>query len=295
MRLAAYSLLALIMSALAMPAGHAGEFRIAAWNLEHLDDADGAGCVGRNNADYSALARQIEELDAGVVAFQEVENADAAHRVFPESDWMVEMSRRPPMQRSRACWGKPEARLGHLATGFAIRRDIEYRRNSDLKALGAGNAFQRWGTDITVVTEDRELRLLSVHLKTGCWGAVQDGNDKSRTACAMLRGQMERLKVWVDARRAEGAAFVILGDFNRRLAMPGDWAWRLLSPPAAQLRLLTEGVPFRCDPRFPAFIDHLVADRSAGEMLLEGTFRETPRHGAHPDHCAISATFRVGK
>lgn len=62
-RLVAYSLLALLVPTLATPAGHAGELRIAAWNLEHLDDADGAGCVGRNSSDYSALTRQIEELE----------------------------------------------------------------------------------------------------------------------------------------------------------------------------------------------------------------------------------------
>ena len=32
------------------------------------------------------------------------------------------------------------------------------------------------------------------------------------------------LKAWIDARRREGAPFAILGDFNRRLALPGDWA-----------------------------------------------------------------------
>ena len=140
-------------------------------------------------------------------------------------------------------------RLGHLATGFAIRRGLEYRRNGDLKALGADAAFQRWGTDITIMAGSRELRLLSVHLRTGCWGEKQDGESRSRKACATLRGQMEGLKAWADARRAEGTGFVILGDFNRRLTLSGDWAWRVLSPASAPLGLLTAGEPLRCDPR----------------------------------------------
>ena len=291
MRVAGYSFLALLVLVLAPPAGLAGELRIAAWNLEHLDDRDGEGCVGRKSADYAALARRVEELDADVVAFQEVENAAAAHRVFPATDWHVEMSGRPPMGRNRACWGEPEARLGHLATGFAIRRGLEYRRNGDLKALGGAAAFQRWGTDITITAGSRELRLLSVHLRTGCWGAKQDGQSRARKACAMLRGQIGRLKAWADARPAEGTTFVILGDFNRRLTLEGDWAWRLLSLSPAALRLLTEGVPFRCDPRFPAFIDHLVAGGGAEKMLVGGSFREWPREGQHPDHCAITAVF----
>ena len=202
MRISTYAVLALLGLVLAPPAGSAADLRIAAWNLEHLDDDDGAGCVGRSASDYAALARQIEALDADIVAFQEVENAAAAHRVFPASGWHVEMSRRPPMERSRACWDKPEARLGHLATGFAVRRGIDWRRNADLEAPGAGGAFQRWAVDMTVMAGGRRLRLLSVHLKTGCWGAKQDRKEKSREACTVLRGQIERLKGWADTRRA---------------------------------------------------------------------------------------------
>ncbi len=126
----------------------------------------------------------------------------------------------------------------------------------------------------------------------GFYSAVD--NSKRKKTCAVLRSQIRHIGAWADARRAEGAGFVILGDFNRRLTLEGDWAWRLLSPPPAALRLLTEGVPFRCDPRFPAFIDHLVAGGGAEKMLVEGSFRERPRRGRHPDHCAISAAFRAG-
>ena len=269
--------------------------------------------------------------------------------------------------------------LGHLGTGFAIRKGISYRRHGDLADLGMGNPFQRWGTDITVRADGRELRLLSVHLASGCWGRKQDGESRRRKTCAILRGQMRSLRAWTDARRAEGAAFVILGDFNRRLALPGDWAWRLLSPPGAPLSLLTRGVASRCNPRYPDFIDHLIAGggesrrrktcailrgqmRSlrawtdarraegaafvilgdfnrrlalpgdwawrllsppgaplslltrgvasrcnprypdfidhliagggAGAMQVQGSFGELPRQGRHPDHCAVWADFR---
>ena len=294
MRVSGYAVLAILALVLAPAAGFAGELRIAAWNLEHLDDTDGAGCVGRSGADYAALRQRIAELKADIVAFQEVENLAAAHRVFPAAEWHVEVSRRPPMGRGRACRDRREARLGHLATGFAVRRGIAYRRNADLTALGMGDAFQRWGTDITVTADGRWLRLLSVHLLSGCWGVEQDREPKRKKACAVLRGQIGHLKTWANARRAEGAAFVILGDFNRRLTVPGDWAWRLLSPPSAPLRLLTQDEPFRCDPRFPAFIDHLVLGGGAGAMAVDGSFKEWPRQGRHPDHCAMSTAIRMG-
>ena len=286
--------LALAILALAPP-GFAAELRIAAWNLEHLADADGEGCVGRTGADYEAIARQAAALNADVVALQEVENAAAVRRVFPASDWDAVVSSRPPIGNPRRCWDRREARLGHLATGFAVRRGIAWTRDADLTVLGGNDAFQRWGTGVTVTAGGRKLRLLSVHLRSGCWGAEQDRDAKRAKACTVLRAQMRHLRNWIDARNAEGEAFVILGDFNRRLALPGDWAWRLLSPSSAPLYLLTEGVGARCDPRFPAFIDHLVAGGGTDAMSVPGSFREAPRRGPHPDHCAVSAVFRLGR
>ena len=294
MRNAVMAMLACLVVGFAPSKMHAGDLRIAAWNLEHLAEADDDGCIGRDASDYAELAGRVAELEADIVAFQEVENIAAAHRVFPAEDWRVELSRRPPPDRSRACWDRPESDLGHLATGFAIRRSIDYRRNTDLKALGNNITTQRWGVDVTITVEGKDMRLLSVHLASGCWGKDQDADNDRRKTCATLRKQMTLLRSWADERLGEGTPFVILGDFNRRLALPGDWAWRLLSPSSAPLRLPTQGTMARCDPRFPAFIDHLIAGGGAGAMMVDGSFREAPRVNPHPDHCAVSATFRFG-
>ena len=267
------------------------ELRIAAWNLEHLDDTGTDGCVPRVQADYDAISAQVEELGLDIVAFQEVENEDAAYRVFPWSDWHVEMSRRPVRNTGLACRGRPGQRLGHLATGFAIRREIAYRRNADLEALGEATAFQRWGTDITVTEEGQDLRLLSVHLASGCWGEENDADPRDERVCTILRDQIDQLREWADARRADGAPFVILGDFNRRLAVPGDWAWELLSPPSSPLHLPTSDLHTQCDPRFTELIDHLVLGGGATAILVPGSTHEWPRQGEHPDHCAVSADF----
>ncbi len=267
--------------------------RVAAWNLEHLDDTGADGCLPREQADYDAIAVQVKELALDIVAFQEVENEAAAHRVFPRSDWHVEMSsRRPDARPGPECWDRPGQRLGHLATGFAIRRGIAYRRNADLEILGEASHFERWGTDITVTKSGQNLRLLSVHLVTGCWGEPNDRNPEDAEDCAVLRGQITRLKDWADARRAEGSGFVILGDFNRRLALPDDWAWRILSPPSAPLVLSTSDLTTQCDPRYTSLIDHLVLSGGAEGLLVPDSVHEWPRHGEHPDHCAVSADFQ---
>lgn len=273
----------------------ATELNIVAWNLEHLDDNEGEGCIGRNNADYAVLAERIENLDADIVAFQEVENLVAAHRTFPASEWHVEISSRPQMKSNSACWDKPDAYLGHLATGFAIRKGVDYRRNEDLKSLGVGQSFQRWGTDITVMSDGKQLRILSVHLMSGCWGPVQDKDDKRKKTCKTLRDQFEQLKSWVDDRQDEGIAFLIAGDFNRNLAVPKDWGWSIMSTVAEPIKLLTADIPYRCIPRYTDFIDHLVVGGGADAMYVSGSFREWPLQGPHPDHCAISALFQLGQ
>ena len=267
------------------------ELRIAAWNLEHLDDTGTDGCLPRGQADYDAIAAQVEELGLDIVALQEVENEAAAHRVFPMSDWNVEMSGRPARNTGLECRGRPGQRLGHLATGFAIRRGIAYRRNADLDVLGVATSIQRWGTDITVTKDGQDLRLLSTHLASGCWGKENDEDPRDERTCTVLRGQINHLKAWADARGGEGAAFVILGDFNRRLAVPGDWAWELLSPSSAPLHLPTSDLTTQCDPRFTELIDHLVLGGRATALLVPGSSHEWPRQFEHPDHCAVSADF----
>lgn len=181
-----------------------------------------------------------------------------------------------------------------MATGFAIRRGLASRRNDDLKSLGKGDPFQRWATDITVTDGGPDLRLLSVHLKSGCWGAGEDRDNGREEVCAVLRGQMTHLKEWADTRRAEGTAFVVLGDFNRHLSVPGDWLWQLLSQPSASLHLATSGLDTRCDPRFTELIGHLVLGGGTRAMLVANSIRELPRHGPHPDHYAVPAAFTSG-
>ena len=284
----------LVMLALLAAGAHAGELRIAAWNLEHLKDTDREGCVPRDAADYAAIARQVEALDADIVAFQEVENPAAARRVFSPSRWHVEVSARPAPPSNATCRERPEALLGHLATGFAIRRGIDYRREADLSALGKRSRFDRWGTDIVVTEDGRELRLLSIHLRSGCFGAREDGFAGLERTCRVLHEQLGVLKDWSDARRAEEADFVILGDFNRRLAIPGDAGWATLSPPDAPLRLVTTGRIARCDARYLEYIDHLVLGGRAVQELVPDSFRESPREGPHPDHCAVAADLDLG-
>ena len=285
--------LGLLLLFLAAHPRSASALTLAAWNLEHLNAASHVGCVARRDADYEAIRTQIARLTPDLVAIQEVENKTAAARVFPAADWQVVLSSRPEVEQREPCRERPEKRLRHQATGFAIRTGIAFRRNPDLSSLANADPDLPWGTDITI-HQGAGLRLLSVHLVSGCWGAEQDRDAERAAICETLRLQVGALKSWVEARQAENIPYAILGDFNRRLALDGDWAWRLLSSARRGLHLATAGLPTSCDPRYTALIDHILVSSDLVSRIVPDSIREIPRLGDHPDHCAIMLSLRLG-
>lgn len=158
-------------------------------------------------------------------------------------------------------------------------------RYADLIALQAGGEDLRSGVDISVGRAGGEpVRLLAVHLKSGC------AEGDTRRDCPRLFEQAPIIERWIDARAEEGVRFMVLGDFNRRLANAGDriWAdWDDGAPAGLDLVLAAGDAAPRCDPRYNAFIDHIVLDRRAAATasgFREWTF-ETARLS---DHCAVS-------
>ncbi|WP_374276052.1 endonuclease/exonuclease/phosphatase family protein [Brevundimonas sp.] len=259
---------------------------IAAWNMEHLAAANGTGCRPRDDADYAAMRAYAEAVDADVIAFQEVESEAAAYRVFDPATWVVVIEDRAGSADRPECRGRPGLTLNAQRTGFAIRRDLPFERLPDLTTLQLGDPDLRSGVDIRVTPRNgAPLRLLSVHLKSGC----STGAD--RDACPVLFDQAPVLEAWIDDRAREDDRFALLGDFNRRLARPGDmvWSgWDDADPANADLRLASDDRGARCDPRYADFIDFIVLDRRAGAQLRdfhEHRFQTEPLS----DHCALSA------
>jgi len=285
--------ISLLLSACAgLPREPARDLVVASWNLEHLAEQDGVGCRPRAEADYAILRQYADRLDADVIAFQEVENAAAAARVFPPDRYVVVMSRRPDSARGGDCRGAPGQQIRKQDVGFAVRKGLKVRRNRDLKTLGLGDPDLRWGVDITIPGR-RPLRLLNVHLKSGCSAGA------SAEACATLRQQSPVVERWIDGRTRSGEAAIALGDFNRRLALPGDLLWEDWDdgrPRGSVLSLAGQGLTATCDPRYRDFIDHLVLNRLADLHLRPGSFRELPYDaGDSPrpsDHCPVSVRLK---
>ena len=273
-------------------AAHASTITLASWNMEHLAERNDSGCRPRTDADYAAMRAYVDALAADVIAFQEVESRAAAERVFDPARYNIEIEQRIGTGRKGECGGADRAGLTVNAqrTGFAIRKGLAFERQPDFTGVQVGNPDLRSGVDVIVrPARGTPVRLLSVHLKAGC--SAGDKND----ACPALFQQVPVMERWIDARATEGIRFAVLGDFNRRLAMPADaiWAdWDDASPPDADLARAAGDQSARCNPRYRDFIDHIVLDRRASADLVAFEERTYPAD-ALSDHCAIAARLKA--
>lgn len=261
--------------------------KIASWNLEHLAEDGATGCRPRTEADYATLKAYADRLDADVVAFEEVQSAKAAARVFDPVKYDIVIESRAGGGSPSPCQGLPGRFLNRQAVGFAIRKGVSFQRLTDVTDLQLGNPNLRSGVDIVVRPRGAApIRLLAVHLKSGC------ASGTSGEACATLQRQVPVVEAWIDARANEGLRFAVLGDFNRRLAKPGDpiWAdWDDGVPANADLTLAEGAQGPRCDPRFKDFIDHVLLDRRAAADLVGFEELAYDASGERPsDHCPIA-------
>ncbi len=264
--------------------------KLAAWNMEHLAERDGTGCRPRTEADYAAMRGYVAELDADVIAFQEVESKAAAERVFDPAVYTVVIEDRVGTNRRGACRGREGLTINAQRTGFAIRKGIPFERQPDFTDIQVGNPDLRSGVDLVVRPRGGEpIRVLSVHLKSGC--SSGDSND----ACTVFFQQVPVMERWIDERASESVRFAVMGDFNRRLTIPGDavWAeWDDASPPNADLTLASGNQTAACNPRYRDFIDFIVLDRRAVDDFQR--FEETTFAGEPlSDHCAVSASLSL--
>jgi endonuclease/exonuclease/phosphatase family metal-dependent hydrolase len=303
------------------PGAHAADstLKIATWNLEWLISpvafqklkagcapegtpvrgdvrrlpCDVAGRFERSSRDFAALARYARVLDADVVALQEVDGPEAARLVFQDHDFCFTTRR-------------------HVQnTGFAVRRGIAFRCGPDLQSLSLGGSLRR-GAELTLFPgERREMRLLSVHLKSGCTSKPLSAHEK---ACGDLARQAPLLEAWIDFQARAGRRFAVLGDFNRDLlaeqsrgahANPQDSLWAGIDdsdPPEADLRNAAEGEPFRnCSPgqRYRSYIDNIVLSRTLAAQMLPKSFSRVTysaadaRHAKLSDHCPAAVQLRL--
>ncbi len=240
----------------------------------------------RSGEDIAAMREYAKTLDADVVALQEVDGADAARLLFKDYDF---------------CFS---ARSAVQNNGFAIRRGLPHVCGPDVVALSLADDVRR-GVELRLYPgTPQELRLLSVHLKSGC---ARDALDSNKPSCLELERQVPFLEQWIDSQAAAHRPFAVLGDFNRDLRREpaGPAVWSQIDdgdPPEADLVNTAEGQTFQnCMPSqtFSGYIDYILLGRRMARGLVPNSFGRAlyrPKDAARrklSDHCPVFIRLRV--
>jgi len=277
----------LVLLLFAFPA-RAEDLKLAAWNLSWLTfrPAGGEdlpeGVVPKRAEDIDRLRDYALMLKADVIAFSEVDGPEIAARVFPADRFRIHITGDHVVQR----------------TGFAVRRGLAFTANADLVGLDVyptARFHLRSAADITLALPGGGMRLLAVHLKAGCRQGALTGT--SVPACETLGRQLPVLERWLRARTAEGAAFAVLGDFNRWMEAGDPFFAGLAS--AGALARADVGLHSPCWGG-GGFLDHVILGGAAQKWLLPGSlrvqvYRETGAAWKDrlSDHCPVSVKLHV--
>jgi endonuclease/exonuclease/phosphatase family metal-dependent hydrolase len=263
----------------------AADIKVTTWNLNWLtqrsrqEAALPADVHVRAPEDFARLAGYVTKLGADVVAFQEVDGQAAAQLVFDPAIYAIATIDEPVTQR----------------VGIAVRKKtVHMHANPDLAGLDAepGKPFRlRYGLDVTLTGPgSASLRLLVVHLKTGC--QTDDIAVSHRPQCALLARQIPALSGWIAARRQEGVPFMVLGDFNRVFDQPEELG-DALAKAAPLLRRRALHRPYL--PRWPG--PRLAGARQSARAGLPRNRRQLERKTIRPlpglDQTALALNARV--
>ena len=273
--------------------GSRAEVTVATWNIAWFGDGRNDEVLTGNRRDgrhlrgpediarLRGVVSQLVGLGVEAVGLQEIENLAAARRLFPESEWRVFLSGRD----TDPAWAQRTAIAVRRAAGWAVERHPDLIEWSP-------RGRDRYGVDLTLSRGAERVRLLTLHLRSGC-NAEPLRSDKPQ--CGFLRMQFAVLKGWLHDRLAEGVPVIVAGDWNRLLSRPGEEALRF--SPVPPLVLPSPGSSPGCwDGVFEHHVDHIVGfavpgTRAIGERFEEIRYR-APRslRDRLSDHCPLLAT-----
>ncbi|GAD11185.1 hypothetical protein GFGA_1d0180 [Gluconobacter frateurii NBRC 103465] len=269
----------------AFPA-QARDIKLSTWNLDWLslkqtgDPALPDDVHGRKPNDFIRLHHYATHLNADIIAFQEVDGPEPAARVFDPQTYQIILSQAPVIQR----------------VGLAVKRPFNVKVNEELSALDVtgpeASHHLRTGLDVTVSDGTSHLRILVVHLKTGCWDQPLT---QRKHSCPTLYQQFQILEDWIAERQDEGEPYAILGDFNRRLTLHDPLMQQIEHD--APVLLTTAGKASPCWSG-EYFIDHIMLGNDARSWLIPDSLRVmTYRNDTLPDglsdHCPVSVRLHL--
>ncbi|MCG0993757.1 endonuclease/exonuclease/phosphatase family protein [Acetobacter indonesiensis] len=264
----------------------AAPLKIATWNMDWLLDATAPSSLTapsdiphRTASDFAKLAAYAQHLNADIIGFQEVDSLETAARIFPASTYQIFLTQDPIIQH----------------TGVAVRRGLRITLNPDVTSLtiGSGSASHplRSGLDATLYYGATKVRLLVVHLKTGCWDNPPTDRGHS---CPILVQQFSALQQWVADRQKQRENFIIMGDFNRRMTRDDPFFGRLSH--IAPLDLTTAGWASPCE-KGTYFIDHILLGGNSIDWKIPQSLHvltyNRQETSTLSDHCAVSVKLLI--
>lgn len=270
----------------------AEDFTVATWNLNNFAGQNDTGCHPRKQEDYDAIRSVLNEANADVWLFQEVESASSLARVLDPTQWDFVAEDRPDNTRSSRCQENGK-KMTMQRTVTAVRKGLMIGREKDLAFLDVnGNGSLRHGVSINIAVGGKTIELVNVHLKSGCFEGITD------QACPTLFEQIPYLASYVNEASRSGRAILVGGDFNRRLAMNNDAAFETLSyNKGTGVEISSITGTSRCSLRGDRPIDYQITTNifrsalkreEAYEYTFNGPFRSWPS-----DHCPMITLYSV--
>lgn len=264
---------------------------MASWNLEWLatnpPHHSKLKIPKRSSADFNQLNTIFRQQNVDILAFQEVNDIAALKRVVGNgyTIWLSD--------RSKPEWRKLQFNDINQYTGFAIRNTLVADNPADVELISGKKL--RFATYLILKRgKQSDIHLLSVHLKSGCFGQWKS----SKRACTTLKQQGIALKLWIEKHIRQQDSFIILGDFNHNLSYPKDWFWTELSGDNTRhLTLATSKTPSECKMsgrngkifRYRYLIDHIITskDISVPQPKQWVYPDEVLQHYRLSDHCLL--------
>ncbi len=275
-----------------------GTLRVVTWNVEHLAFPITDGCRPRTKAEIRALRSYAQDLEADIVALQEVGSIAALGQVFPPSDWQLFLSQRPDSETYECRESGRQSTQQKVA--FAVQNDIEVLGETDFTALGLDNPGLRHGMELTVSTPLGEMDILNVHMKSGCF--EDDFSRSDSEACQTFARQAPVLDDWIEAKEREKTPYLVVGDFNHRLSSPYNKLSMLMADNSngAKSNLVNATASLiGCHPYYPAPIDHILMGQLQSPALISSprvhSYDDMNPDNMLSDHCAVSLTLENGQ
>lgn len=285
------SLLAVLALLIASPV-LADEVTVASWNLNHFSGQDLVGCKPRTQKDYDSIRTIINNIDADVWFFQEVESVGALARILDPVVWAFHAEDRPAPQNPGKCRDSDNT-FGMQRTALAIKKDRLIGKPHDLQFLDTSQRGNlRYGVAALINVKGLLVELINVHLKSGCFkGTTSD-------ACSTLFEQIPYLMSYIAEADRSGRAVLVGGDFNRQLSASGDDAMKTLGYNSdVGLEISSVTGTSKCSLSGEPPIDYQLTTRKfrgiakidmASEYTFTGPFKEWPS-----DHCPMVVRYNT--